>query len=179
MRAKTDPVTTGPAPVTVRRVVPGDLPRLDALLTGLDDQGRYRRWFTGAIDIHRAVAWAAQPERHHAVGLVAITAADELVGHAASVMIDDVSAEVCFEVAAPWRHHGIAGALLTELERRAALRGLRTLVAEVLPENADMLAVLREHGPCREHREDGVWVVELAVDAHHRQTTPGAAGRSS
>lgn len=37
-------------------------------------------------------------------------------------------------------------------------------VAEVLPENADMLAVLREHGPCREHRQDGVVELELPVD---------------
>jgi GNAT superfamily N-acetyltransferase len=179
MHEKTDPGVARSAPVTVRPVLPGDLPRLDALLTGLDEQGRYRRWFTGAIDIHRAVAWAAQPDLHHAVGLVAITADDALVGHAAFVVIDDVSAEVCFEVAAPWRHHGIAGALLAELERRAARRGLRTLVAEVLPGNADMLAVLREHGPCREHREDDVCVVELEIEAAHEHGAAVAVGRGS
>jgi GNAT superfamily N-acetyltransferase len=152
-------------PVAVRPVVADDLPRLDVLLNGLDEQARNRRWFTGAADIHRAVAWAADPERHHAVGLVAVAATGEVVGHAAFVTIDDARAEVCFEVAAPWRHHGVAGLLLDGLVGRAAQRGVRTLVAEVLSENADMLAVLREHGPCREHREDGALVLELPVEA--------------
>jgi L-amino acid N-acyltransferase YncA len=145
-------------------VVPDDLPRLDALLNGLDEQSRARRWFTGAADVHSAVAWAAHPERHHAVGLVAVTATGEVVGHAAMVSIDDARAEVCFEVAAPWRHHGVAGKLLDGLAQRAVQRGLRTLVAEVLTENADMLAVLREHGRCRERRQGAVLVLELPID---------------
>ena len=153
----------------VRPVVPGDLPSLDALLSALDSQARYRRWFTGAADVHRAAAWAADPGRDDAVGLVAIAPSGELVGHAALIPIDEARAEVCFEVAAPWRHHGVAGGLLAELERRAAQRGLRTLVAEVLPENADTLAVLREHGQCREHREGGVVELELPVEPHRGQ----------
>ena len=39
-----------------------------------------------------------------------------------------------------------------------------TLVAEVLSENADMLAVLREHGLCHERCEDGVVDLELPLD---------------
>ncbi len=159
-------MTEGPvdaATVLVRPVVPGDLDALDALLSSLDDQSRYRRWFTGAADVPRAAAWAAHPERQDAVGLVATTPDGRLVGHAALIPMDDARAEVCFEVAASSRHQGIAGRLLTELDRRAARRGLTTLVAEVLPENADMLAVMREHGPCRERREDGVVEVTLPV----------------
>lgn len=153
--------------VTLRPVVPGDLPRLEALLGELDDQARYRRWFTATTDVRRAAFWAAHPEAWDAVGIVAVAPDGELVGHAALVPIDHARAEVCFEVAAPWRHHGVAGRLLCELVRRAAQRDLRTLVAEVLPENIDMLAVLREHGPCSEHREGGVVELELPVDADH------------
>jgi len=79
-------VTEGPvdaATVLVRPVVPGDLDALDALLSSLDDQSRYRRWFTGGADVHRAAAWAAHPEQQDAVGLVATTADGRLVGHAA------------------------------------------------------------------------------------------------
>jgi GNAT superfamily N-acetyltransferase len=50
---------------------------------------------------------------------------------------------VAFEVAAPWRRHGIAGALLERLLDAAGERGLREIYADVLPQNADMLAVLR------------------------------------
>lgn len=161
----TDPALAPPPPVAVvlRPVVPADLPALDALLSALDGQARFRRWFTGAADVHHAAAWAADPEEQGAVGLVAIAPDGELVGHAAYIPMNDARAEVCFEVAAPWRHHGVAGRLLAELARRGAQRGLRTLVAEVLSENADMLAVFREHGPCREHREDGVVELELPI----------------
>jgi GNAT superfamily N-acetyltransferase len=141
----------------------GDRPGLDALLSGLSEQSRYRRWFTGAPDIGRAVAWAADPGRTDAIGLVAIAPDGQLVGHAALIPMDAGRAEVCFEVAAPWRRHGIAGQLLAGLAKRAVDRGLRTLVAEVLSENADMLAVMREHGPCHEHRASGVVELELAL----------------
>lgn len=157
------PTLGPPAPVTIRPVRPGDLAALDRLMAALDGQARYRRWFTGGADVHRAAIWAADPERQHAVGLVAATADGGLVGHAAFIPIDAARAEVCFEVAGAWRHRGIAGRLLDELELRAAERGLTTLVAEVLPENADMLAVLHEHGPCREHRDGSVLELQLDV----------------
>jgi RimJ/RimL family protein N-acetyltransferase len=161
---RTDQAEGGTPCVALRPVLASDLPALDALLSALDSQARYRRWFTGATDVHRAAAWAADPANGDAVGLVAIAPNGELVGHAALIAMDHARAEVCFEVAAPWRHHGVAGRLLAELERRAAQRGLRTLVAEVLVENVEMLAVMREHGPCHEHRDGGVIELELAID---------------
>jgi RimJ/RimL family protein N-acetyltransferase len=161
------------AAVVIRPVTPADLGALDLLMSNLDTQARYRRWFTGAADVHRAAAWAAHPEEQDAVGLVAAAPDGELVGHAALVPIDEASAEVAFEVAAPWRQHGIAGRLLDELDRRAAARGFTTLVAEVLAENADMLAVMREHGPCRERLEGGVVRLDLPVGTR----TPGRADK--
>jgi GNAT superfamily N-acetyltransferase len=161
-RSRVSPDRAAPS-VAVRSVVPGDLPGLDALLGALDEQSRYRRWFSSAIDIHRAAAWAAEPGVDDAIGLVAIAPGGEIVGHAALIPMDGERAEVCFEVAAPWRHHGVAGALLADLERKAAGRGLRTLVAEVLSENSDMLAVLRERGPCHEHRDGNVVELQLTL----------------
>lgn len=161
-----------PPAVQVRPVVPEDLPLLDSLLSELDSRSRYRRWLSAVTDVHLAAAWAAHPERQDASGFVAIATNGELVGHAALVPIDHDRAEVCFEVAAPWRYHGVAGRLLVELERRAAERGLRTLVALVLPENPDMLAVLREHGPCRENRTYDAVELELAVDPDRNRLTP-------
>ena len=49
----TERADTAP-PVVVRPVVPGDLDALDALMGSLDEQSRYRRWFTGGADVHRA-----------------------------------------------------------------------------------------------------------------------------
>ena len=41
--------------------------------------------------------------------------------------------------------------------------GLRAVDADVLPDNADMLAVLREHGRHAESREGGVVSVTIPV----------------
>jgi GNAT superfamily N-acetyltransferase len=159
--------------VTIRPVVPADLPALQTLLHALDTRSRYRRWFSVAIDVHAAAVWAADADGVDAVGLVATTVDGEIIGHGAFITMDATRAEVCFEVDAAWRHHGIAGRLLAELARRATARGLTTLVAEVLAENADMLAVLREHGPWREQLADGVIELQLTSRA------PSSAARPS
>ena len=151
--------------VRIREVRPGDEVAIDQLLGGLDAESRYRRWFIGAVDINRAEDWAAHPERVGGVGLLAFIGA-EPVGHAVLIPAADGRAEVAFEVAAQWRRHGIATALLNRLLDIAADRGLREVYADVLPENADMLAVLREHGEHAETRVEGVVVVTLP--APHR-----------
>jgi GNAT superfamily N-acetyltransferase len=147
----------------IREVRAGDDAAIERLLGGLDAESRYRRWFTGGVDIAGAERWAAHPERVGAVGLLAF-AGEEPVGHAVLVPATAARAEVAFEVAAPWRRHGIAGALLQRLIELAAARGFREVYADVLPENADMLAVLREHGEHAEAREGGVLILTLATE---------------
>ena len=144
--------------VRIREVRAGDEGAIDQLLGGLDAESRYRRWFTGAVDISGAEDWAAHPERMGGVGLLAFVDGHP-VGHAALIPAGDKRAEVAFEVAAQWRRRGIATALLNRLLEVAADRGLREVYADVLPENADMLAVLREHGEHGESRDEGVVVV--------------------
>jgi acetyltransferase len=151
-----------PPEIAIREIRADDEDAIGRLLADLDPESRRLRWFTGAIDIRRAADWAAHPERCRAVGLLAL-AGDRLVGHAVLVPDADDRGEVAFEVAAGWRHHGIAGALLERLLDAAAARGLREVFAEVLPDNADMLAVLREHGEHAESREYGVVSVTLPV----------------
>jgi RimJ/RimL family protein N-acetyltransferase len=149
----------------IRRVGPTDEALVVRLLEGLDEESRYRRWFTGAVDVGKAASWAAHPERAAAVGLLALVG-DEPVGHAVLVPLPDGrKGEVAFEVAAAWRHHGIAGALLDRLVAAAADLGLLVVYAEVLTENADMLAVLRERGEHEEHRDGGTVTVTLPVSA--------------
>jgi len=146
--------------MSIREVRAGDEGAIDELLGGLDAESRYRRWFTGGVDIRGAEDWAAHPERMAGVGLL-VFIGDRPVGHAVLVPTGDGRAEVAFEVAAQWRRHGIASALLERLLDEAADRGLREVYADVLPENADMLAVLREHGEHVESRRGGIVVVTL------------------
>jgi GNAT superfamily N-acetyltransferase len=150
------------ANVCIREVRAGDEAAIKRLIGGLDAESRCRRWFTGAVDIRKAADWAAHPKRFSAVGLLAL-AGTEPVGHAVLIPLADGRGEIAFEVAAPWRHHGIAGALLEQLLAVAAARGLRELYADVLPDNADMLAVLREHGQHAESSDGSVVTVTLPV----------------
>jgi RimJ/RimL family protein N-acetyltransferase len=156
----------------LRPVRPEDLAAIEALLDGLDDRDRYRRWFTAAVNLHRAALWATHPERQGGVGLVA-DAGGRVVGHGALAPIDARRAEVAFEVAADWRHHGIAGRILQELDRAAASRGVEVLEADVLPGNRDMLLVFREHGPCTTTTQDGVVHVVMPVQAGRGLLTTG------
>jgi len=160
--------------IRIREVRAGDEDAIVRLLGGLDAQSRYRRWFTAGVDIAKAEDWAAHPKRAHAIGLLAFISAAP-AGHAVLIPLADGRGEVAFEVAAPWRRHGIAGALLERLLEVAADRGLRAIYADVLPDNLDMLAVLREHGEHAETRADGVVTVTLPV----RQRPAGQAPSSS
>jgi GNAT superfamily N-acetyltransferase len=168
-------VTATPATprVSFREVRPDDDDAaLDVLLSELDAQSRYSRWFSGAVDMHRAADWAAHPERQQALGLVAI-AGEVIVGHAVLVPAGEHTAEVAFEVAAEWRHQGIAGHLLDALIQAGRERGVDTLVAEVLAENSEMLAVFREHGGVCERLDATVTSMRLEVDTSGR---PGSNG---
>ncbi len=134
----------------IRRVSAADEPQLDELLGRLSLQDRYLRWFTGATDVHRA-AHDAAVMRPGDVGLLA-TIEGEVVGHGLLARYGADRADVAFEVAPGWRHHGIASRLLAELIAVARESGVRTVSADVLCENGDMLAVFREHGGFRDER---------------------------
>jgi GNAT superfamily N-acetyltransferase len=150
------------ANICIREVRAGDEAAIERLLAGLDPESRFLRWFSAGVDIRRAGDWAAHPALHHAVGLLAF-AGEEPVGHAAIIQLDDARGELAFEVAAPWRHRGIAGALLEQLVEVARGIGLDEIYADVLPGNADMLAVLREHGEHTESHHDGVVTLTLPL----------------
>jgi GNAT superfamily N-acetyltransferase len=160
--------------VRIREVRVGDEDAIERLLGGLDAQSRYRRWFTAGVDIAKAEDWAAHPGRFHAVGLLAFVEAAP-AGHAVIIPLADGRGEVAFEVAAAWRRHGIAGALLERLLEVAADRGLREIYADVLPDNADMLAVLREHGRHAETCADGVVTVTLPVPRRPAGQAPSSS----
>jgi len=148
----------------IREVRAGDDAAIEQVLGGLDAESRYRRWFTGGVDIRAAERWAAHPDQAGAVGLLAFVG-EQPVGHAVLVPCAARRAEVAFEVAASWRRHGIAGALLERLLELAADRSIHEIYAEVLPENSDMLAVLREHGEHTESRGGGTVIVTLPTAA--------------
>ncbi|MDO9356929.1 MAG: GNAT family N-acetyltransferase [Solirubrobacteraceae bacterium] len=160
----------------VRPVRESDEAGIGRLLAELDPDSRYLRWFSYAVDVRGASRWAAHPEIDAALGFVAV-ADEEIIGHGVMIPLSGESGEVAFEVAAPWRRHGVATALLDAIIASALLGGTRQLTADVLTGNADMLAVFREHGLHTEIREGGVvsLTVPLAAEQDGRPTSFGRA----
>ncbi|MDQ5835079.1 MAG: GNAT family N-acetyltransferase [Actinomycetota bacterium] len=148
--------------VRVRPVEARDEKAVWTFLDHLSLESRCRRFFTAAPDLSRAAHWAteANPDR---AGLVAETAFGEIVGHGVFVRARGQSAEVAFEVAEDHRRRGLAGAPLDRLAGAARDLGISVLQAYVLPENADMLSVFRDHFPTQEQTRDGVICVTIPI----------------
>src|SRR4051794_4928709 len=151
--------TPGAIPIVLRPVAGSDEPALDRLLGQLSPEDRYRRFFSGATDVHRAAHEAAER-----LGLVAVSD-EEVVGHGMLVPCAGGEGEVAFEVDPRWRHHGIASTLLAGLVEQGRGAGLRAITADVLCENPDMLAVFREHGGFTAEREGSVVHLHCDLDA--------------
>lgn len=132
--------------LVVREVVDADLPGLRALYDGLDDDARYRRFFSlyrpGDRFFERMLA---APERGGACLVVTVGEEDdaaEVVAEAGYEPLPDGDAELAMAVSAGWR--GWLGAyLLDALLDHAAAHGFPNLEADVLITNRPMLSLLR------------------------------------
>jgi RimJ/RimL family protein N-acetyltransferase len=81
-------------------------------------------------------------------------------------------AEVAFVVTDAYQHHGLATVLLGRLADLARAQGLRTLVAEILPDNRRMRRVFATSGyPVTSEFRDGV--VRVALDISSPPPTAG------
>lgn len=150
--------------VRIRAVHEHDREALGEFLCSLSLEARRLRFFTGGVDIGKiaAAVGAVGPDR---LGLVAIDAADEIVGHTLAIALDDRSAEVAVEVADELHEKGLGTILLERLAQLAERRGVERLVAEVLPENRAMLEVFRDGFDAVVRSEDGVDGVEFSTRA--------------
>ena len=121
-------------------------------------------------------------------GLVAETSAGEgprVVGLASYVRIGEESAEMAIAIDDPFQGRGMGSILVEHLGEAAAACGIRSLVAEVLSENHDMLEVISSMSlPLEEKRADGVVHIEFpsemtdeAIEAfERREAVASAAG---
>jgi acetate---CoA ligase (ADP-forming) len=129
----------------------GDLDALETFFSGLSDRSFYLR-FHGVRQVDRSlVEHFVDPDWHDRgvlVGVVTDAAGAERIVAVAEFMRlrDERSAEVAFAVADELQGRGIGTRLLEQLALRAAAAGVERFVAEVLPDNAGMLAVFRDAG---------------------------------
>jgi acetyl coenzyme A synthetase (ADP forming)-like protein len=149
--------------VHVRPVRSEDRPALATFLGELSDDSRAFRFFSGAVDIERAAASAADVDYETRYGLVALRGADEsVVGHASYIASGDGRAEVAFAVADALQGRGLATILLAHLAEAASAAGIGLFEAEVLTGNQRMVEVFRESGyPVETSSEPGSIHLEL------------------
>jgi hypothetical protein len=163
--------------LTVREVTRADVDGLDALFEGLSDEDRYRRFFGYSHPGRRFVEQMTRAGEEGGYRLVAALSGreDRLVAEAGYYMLPDGNGEFALTIAADWR--GWLGPyLLDALVAAAAARGVPNLQADVLLENAQMLALVSHRGYVTlSHDPSQVRVaIGAAQPCHGRQTARAA-----
>jgi succinyl-CoA synthetase alpha subunit/RimJ/RimL family protein N-acetyltransferase len=133
----------------VRPVRAGDEDAVRSLYASLSERSRYLRFFSVAPRLDTVVAWATATSDHRGFGLVVTVGGDgRVVAHGAYDR--DPShpdhAEVALAIADRMQGKGIGTLLLGQLADVATAAGISTFTAEVLPENHEMIKVLRDSG---------------------------------
>ena len=151
----------------LRALEPADREGLRAAVAGLSDESLYRRFFAARRDFsEREMDYFIDVDFLRHVALVAVmeeAGKPVIVGGGRYVVSEPGVAEVAFTVDDAHRGLGIASALLRSLAAIAREAGLKTFVAEVLPDNGAMLRVFERSGlRATSRRAEGV--VHLAME---------------
>ena len=150
--------------LTVRTVTEADVDGLDALFEGLSNEDRYYRFFGYSHPGRRFLEQMARAEKEGGYRLVAVVSGAErtLVAEAGYVLLPDGNGEIALTVSAGWR--GWLGPyLLDAVVAAAAARGVPNLQADILVDNARMLALVSHRGCVTLERDASQ--VRVAIDA--------------
>jgi acyl-CoA synthetase (NDP forming)/GNAT superfamily N-acetyltransferase len=149
--------------MTIRPAGPEDYEAVRQLHEAMSPDNLYFRFFSAS---RASAEWEARRVcLRDAPGLVALLGllGDEVVGVASCEMTADATAaEVALAVADGMHGRGVATLLLEHLVSLARARGLKVLVADVLPDNYAVLRVLSDAG-LAVRRKLGNGVVELSM----------------
>jgi GNAT superfamily N-acetyltransferase len=137
-------------PVMLRALKPEDRDAMLAAVGRVGAQSLYRRFFGAKRGFSEAeVDFFVNVDFVRHVALVAVINErrnDTIVGGGRYIVTQDGTAELAFAVVDEYQGQGIGTLLLRHLIVIARDNGLERLVAEVLPENAPMLAMFRKWG---------------------------------
>ncbi|MGN6609668.1 MAG: GNAT family N-acetyltransferase [Jatrophihabitans sp.] len=150
--------------VQMRLIGPPDAAALHELYTSASTRSIQRRFFTAsrqaAFDYAVREAQSAT-DAHRCFGAFW---AGELIGVVDWERTSEVAAEVGLLVLDPQQHIGVGTLLLRRALTSAFRAGIRTVVAEVLPYNAEMIDVLEHLGlPWRRRRDADCLEIELTL----------------
>jgi len=152
----------------VRALRPDDRAGLLAAVGRVAAPSLYRR-FLGAKHgfTEQEVAFFSDVDFVNHVALVAVMpehGRETIVGGARYIVAEPGQAEVAFTVVDDYQGLGIGAALMSHLAAIARAAGIRELIADVLSDNAAMLAVFKKSGfPLSTKRESGVLHVTIQL----------------
>jgi RimJ/RimL family protein N-acetyltransferase len=137
--------------VTVRFVEPGDAEELQAYFRSLSTRSRYNRFLGAMKELpHQVLDHFVHVGESNGFSVVVTMPIDGLaaiVGEARYVLHTDTgSLEFGLSIDDRWQGHGIGGALLRNLECRAAALGATHVFGDTLRSNAAMIALARKSG---------------------------------
>jgi hypothetical protein len=167
---------SGGRTLVVRTITLADIDGLEALFNGLSDEDRYFRFFSFSHPGRTFLERMTRAEDEGGYRLVTVVSGkeDTLVAEAGYELLPDGNGEFALTVAAGWR--GWLGPyLLDALVATAAARGVPNLQADILVDNARMLALVADRGYVVLRHE--VSEVRIAIDA--AQPRPAARAGSS
>ena len=158
--------------VTIRAMRPDDRDRVAAAVRKLDPESVYLRLFSYRKELTDAGLtriMTVDPARDMALLVTTGSGPEEIVIGSGRYIASagqgaELAAEVAFAVDEDHQGLGIASRLLTHLADIARRRGIVAFEADVLAENAAMLAVFARSGlPLRQRRDGGVVHVTLSL----------------
>ena len=130
----------------IRPSRPDDADLLVGLFDSMSDESKYMRFFSPKAHLTEAeIDRFVNADQDQRVVLVA-TLGEEMIGTGGYDRMNDAEAEVAFMVADGQQGRGVGTLLLEHLAEAGRERGVLRFVAEVLPENGQMLRTFRAAG---------------------------------
>jgi acyl-CoA synthetase (NDP forming)/GNAT superfamily N-acetyltransferase len=141
----------------IRSAVPGDLPAVQAMHEAMSPATSYLRFFSySRLSAEEEAKRVCRPPGPGHQALLALCGG-EIAGVASYEVGGSGQAEVAFAVTDQMHGHGLGTLLLEHLVSGAVQRGVTTLTASVLLDNAEMQRVFTGAGlSVQRHLEDGV-----------------------
>jgi acetyltransferase len=154
--------------VSIRVATPLDSEKLRGMFYRTLSESIYRRFQLPYPEVPEWMIALMLSADHHKEALVAVTE-EKVVGHAMYARLaEGTEAEMAILVEDGWQSKGVGKSLLTELARRARLRGIETFTGEVLATNRPMLGLAAMFAGTDHAMADGVCHVRMPLQ------TPGS-----
>lgn len=155
--------------ICIRASCPEDADRVVEAFHMLDKESIYLRFFGNKKEISEAELQRFRDvdfdRRVVLLGTIQKDGREIVIASCSYTRVDETVAEVAFLVEEDYHRLGIAGRMLKHLGAIAVAAGIKTFVAEVLPQNRGMLGVFGRCGwPMKSHVAEGTVHLSLSLD---------------